>query len=190
MKPKLILLIAFFSISNYSISQKEIQYGLKAGINISDLTGVTFGWEPRVSIHFGGVLEIPISEDMSIQTELLFSSQGVNDSSFFSDDQIITNYLNLPVNAKYFITEDFSIELGPQLGILLSANSEIDGSDENIKGDLNSLDFGLNTGIEYKFENGLNLGFRYVFGLSNVAKDISSNKIKNGVLQISSGYFF
>ena len=55
---------------------KSLQIGAKAGVNLSTLTGDISGIKGRTSFHLGGVAEFPISEKLSIQPELLFSSQG------------------------------------------------------------------------------------------------------------------
>ncbi len=58
-----------------------------------------------------------------------------------------SNYINLPVLAKYYIFEDFSIEAGPQIGFLLNAEHEVEGDydssrdmKEDMKKDFKSTD--------------------------------------------------
>ena len=56
---------------------------------------------------------------------------------------------------------------------------------------MSSIDFGLNFGLGYKLDSGLNFGARYNMGLSNINDtDDDDDTIKNGVFQISLGYFF
>lgn len=88
---------------------------------------------------------------------------------------------------KYYVTKGFSVEAGPQIGFLLSAKHE----KLNVKDSFNTFDFGVNFGLGYKLENGLNFGARYNLGLTDINNiDGSSSKNKNGVIQISVGYFF
>lgn len=75
------------------------------------------------------------------------------------------NYLNIPVLAKYYITDAFSVEAGPQIGFLLSAKSR----GEDIKDLFKSTDYGLNLGIGYDFTENFALGVRYTIGLSDIA---------------------
>ena len=58
--------------------------------------------------------EIPIANRFSFQPELLYSGQG---------SSVNLNYLNIPLMAKYNLTKEFSLEAGPQIGFLLSANT-------------------------------------------------------------------
>ena len=87
----------------------------------------TDGTDSKTSFHIGGVVEIPISDSFSVQPELLYSSQGAKaESSFGGDVDFKLSYLNLPIMAKYYVAENFSLEAGPQVGLLLSAKVESD----------------------------------------------------------------
>ncbi len=186
---------------------KSLQIGAKAGVNLSTLTGDISGIKGRTSFHLGGVAEFPISEKLSIQPELLFSSQG---AKYSDEGSLILNYLQVPVMGKYYVMDELSLELGPQFGYLLSAklkyDSDENGNDpgpnteggrsqsvetEDVKSDVKSIDVGLLFGLGYKLDSGINFGMRYNLGLVN-ANNIegSSGKIKNSVFQISVGYFF
>ena len=67
--------------------------------------------------------------------------------------------------AKFYVAEGFSIEAGPQVGFLFSAKDEYDfdgdTGEDDIKEYFKGIDFGVNFGVGYKLEGGLNLGARY-----------------------------
>ncbi|MCL6294386.1 porin family protein [Jejuia spongiicola] len=128
--------------------------------------------------------EIKISEKFSFQPELLYSGQGY-DTGISTEGNIALNYLNIPLIGKYYVTKRLSLEAGPQIGFLLSTK----GGTKDYKDLFKTTDFGVNFGLGYKLDNGLNFGARYVLGLSNI-NDVGSLKNKNGVLQLSVGYFF
>jgi len=101
--------------------------------------------------------------------------------------------------AKYYVAEGFSIEAGPQVGFLMSANAEYEASgggesesdDEDVKDDFKGIDFGFGIGVGYKMDSGLNFAARYSLGLSNIAEDDEDDfSIQNNVMQISVGYMF
>lgn len=92
--------------------------------------------------------------------------------------------------AKYFITDAFSIEAGPQIGFLTSAKLKGEGENEDVKDDFNSTDFGLNAGLGYNVTENINLGLRYNFGLSNIAKDSDDDKITNTNFSFAVAYKF
>ena len=183
------ILIVLFVCMNYSIAvAQNVNFGIKGGLNLASLTGDVSDLDSRTSIHIGAMAEIEVSEVFSVQPELLFSSQGAKDSEF--DEELRLNYLNLPIMAKFYPTSGLSIEAGPQVGVLLSAQSEFDGEEVDVKDAISDLDLGLNFGLGYKLDNGLNFGMRYNVGVSNVSDEDSDFKVRNGVFQLSVGYFF
>ena len=194
---KLFLIIIL--IAGVTLQAQEIQFGVKAGLNIASINGDNFqDLSSRTSFHVGGLLEFKIADKFSIQPEILYSAQGAKFKA--SEEVIETNvtwkldYLNIPVMAKYYIADKFSLEAGPQVGFLVSSKADIEVNNISTEQDLNddvikSTDFGLNFGLGYKLDNGLNFGARYNLGLSNTS-NVSSENIKNGVFQFSVGYNF
>ena len=187
MKKLLLTAAAVFALT--TVNAQDITFGVKAGINfantnVSDsdenLDGIT-------SFHFGGVVEFSVSETFSIQPELLYSAQGTSDSEF----KLNLDYINLPIMAKYYVTEGLSLEAGPQIGFLIKAEAGTDDVSVDVKDDFKSIDFGFNFGTGYKLESGLNFAARYNLGLSDISDDNESNiKVKNSVFQLSVGYTF
>ncbi len=180
------LVLAFvFSSSN----AQDLTFGAKAGANFATLGGDFDNAETRTSIHLGGVLEVSISDVFSVQPEILYSSQGAG-SDLDDDDVLKLDYINIPILAKYYVVDNLSIEAGPQIGFLLSAEVEEGGDTEDIKDITKSTDIGLNFGLGYKLDSGLNFGARYYFGsdINDIEED--SDKITNSVFQLFVGYFF
>ncbi|KOS08056.1 hypothetical protein AM493_19880 [Flavobacterium akiainvivens] len=163
---------------------QEIKFGAKGGLNFASVSGDnTEGIDGVTSFNFGVLSEIPISEKFSFQPELMYSGQGYS----FSDNTIALSYLNIPLMGKYYVTKGLSVEAGPQIGFLFSAKND----DTDVKDSFKTLDFGVNFGLGYKFNNGLNFGARYNVGLTDINDiDNSTGKNKNGVFQLSVGYFF
>lgn len=181
-------MIAMVCLAWTSAHAQGVHIGAKAGLNfatIPDLNDPT----TRTSFHLGALAEFSISEAFSIQPELLYSSQGAKDASD-DDEQIKLNYLTLPIMAKYYVWEGLSLEAGPQIGLLLSAEREDDGETEDLKDISKSTDIGLALGVGYKLPGGLHFGARYYFGsdINDIEED--SGKVKNSVFQLSVGYFF
>jgi hypothetical protein len=78
-----------------------------------------------LSFHAGGFVNVPISDKFSIQPELLYSAQGENGKSI--DVTLQNDYINLPVMDKFYVSNNFTIEAGPQIGLLLSAKIKYAG---------------------------------------------------------------
>ena len=175
-----------------------MKFGANVGVNFATITGDdTSDVKSKTSFHLGAVAEISISDKFSVQPELLYSAQGAKEDG--GDGELKLDYINIPVMAKFYVAEGFSLEAGPQVGFLMSAKSEGGGESVDMKDFTSGIDFGLNFGLGYKMESGLNFGARYNLGLSNfwdLPSDIdpefgiSDFKNKNSVIQLSVGYFF
>jgi hypothetical protein len=195
---KLILFVALaiFVIAN---SNAQINFGAKAGVNFATITGDDVDiFDGRTAFHVGVVAEIVISETFSFQPELLYSAQGADYSDDEFEGTFKLDYLNIPLMAKFYVGEGFSLEAGPQVGFLMSAKDEYDftgtafkSEEEDIKEFVKDIDFGINVGVGYKLEGGLNFGARYNLGLSD-ANDSGDDSftLKNSVIQAYVGYFF
>jgi hypothetical protein len=180
---KKILLAAVVTVLGLlNVKAQEIKLGVKAGLNFSSISGnYTVKPETVTAFNFGVLAEIPITKKFSFQPEALFSGQGFA----INKDVVALNYLNIPLMGKYYVTKGLSLEAGPQIGFLLSAKQE----SVNVKDSFRSLDYGVNVGVGYKLNNGLNFGVRYNAGLSDISKTTNFTN-KNGVAQVSIGYFF
>jgi len=180
------------------VNAQDINFGAKAGVNFASITGddISEYLDGKTSFHVGVVAEIVISEKFSFQPELLYSAQGATLSEFDIDVDLNLDYLNLPLMAKFYVAEGFSLEAGPQVGFLLSAKMKASGggesAEEDIKDVVKGIDFGVNFGIGYKLDSGLNFGARYNLGLSNDNDDPESpdDSYKNSVIQAYVGFFF
>ncbi|KRD07297.1 hypothetical protein ASE21_17525 [Flavobacterium sp. Root901] len=172
---------------------QQTRFGVKGGLNITNFSGDNDS-NALVGFQLGGFAEIKVIERLSIQPELLFSTQGAKfDRNGSNNDlDLKLNYINIPVLAKFYITKQFTVEAGPQIGFLVSAKS--DGDD--VKDFYKSTDLGFNFGAGYNFTDNFSVGLRYTVGLSNVA-DYDTDDIddyldspKNSVLAITAAYKF
>lgn len=173
-------------------SKKESNAGIKGGYN---LAAVTFDGDDetgqRHSFHIGIYGESFISDDFSIQPELMYSQQGYeirNSSGTFTQK---LNYINLPIMFKAYPSDHFFLEVGPQVGFAISHKEEFDSSfnlfDTSQEFDPNSFDYGANFGAGFKSDSGVSLGVRYHLGLGDIYDDGSP---KNRVWHFSIGFDF
>jgi len=178
-------------------------FGVKGGMNVANFTGDNDNSTARVGIQAGFYTEFKISDKFAIQQELLYSVQGASDKGTTIVEGYTVNYkakfnlgyINLPVMAKYYTTEKFSIEFGPQVGFLTSAKLKTDvtlletgqtgSSTDDVKDFFKGIDFGLNVGLGYQFTNKLGANLRYNAGLANIADTNDGSKIQNSVFSLS-----
>ncbi len=212
LKPKIMkktkLLFVLIAVLGFTANAQNVKFGVKAGVNFATLSGDVEDVNSRTTFHFGGVVEISISEKFSVQPELLYSSQGAKSEftetfegvTVSANQEIKLDYINVPIMAKYYVSDGFSIEAGPQVSFLTSAKLDYDftydgsteSGSEDFKDFTKGIDFGLGFGVGYKMGSGLNFGARYNLGLSNINDDPDDpeSNIKNNVFQFSVGYNF
>jgi len=194
---KKVMLISVFAVLTL-LSCVCHNLGLKAGLNVASLNGDdTDNLDARTGMFFGGFAELCFTNEFAIQPEILYSMQGANYTEIDGyDGTIKLDYINVPIMAKIKIFDELYIQAGPQIGFLLSAKDEFKSAGESgendIKENLNTIDFGANLGLGYQFEGGFNLGARYNLGLSNINDFEGSDSFKNqnGVFQFSVGFRF
>ena len=190
-KMKKIILSAIAIMAFAFTNAQETRFGVKGGVNINNFSG-DVDTESLVGFHVGGFAEIKIIERLAIQPEILYSSQGAKYNFLGDDVNLKLNYINVPVLAKFFITKQFTVEGGPQIGFLVSAKDDGDDAKDFYK----STDFGFNFGAGYSFTDNLAVNLRYTVGLSNIA-DYDTDDVdeyldspKNSVLALSLAYKF
>jgi len=188
-----------------------ISFGVKGGLNLSTVNGGSFDSpDYRAGFHAGVVVEFPIAEIFSIQVEGLYSQQGYEINDFRdlgigypsarpvlgandnTETEYQLDYINVPVMFKFYITEGFSVEAGPQFSFLVS--EEYDDRPYSGTGDRNTdifetFDVGATGGITIQTPSGIFASGRYTQGITDILQN-SDQKITNSVFQISLGYKF
>ncbi|TVZ08705.1 outer membrane protein with beta-barrel domain [Cellulophaga sp. RHA_52] len=183
-KTTFLLLAALFVYSSNAIAQK-INYGAKAGLNVSNLYGNNQDKNSLVTFHAGFFTQVEISEKLNIQPELLYSRQGADLNSLYKAK---LDYISIPIQFKYNVLPKFFLQAGPQVSFLVSDKAVFyDDNIGTLDTDAKSVDFGFNTGFGLNLGAGIFTEARYNFGITTVAENPD---IKNGVLQISLGYIF
>lgn len=178
-----------------SPSTSGVSFGVKGGVNFANVTGDDFeGPNARTSFHVGVLVEFPLTDMFSIQTEALYSGQGFEseiDGIGTSDNiEYQLDYINVPVLAKIYLTDGLSIEAGPQFSF--KVNEEIDADPNNNPGDFDldeaeSFDFGVAGGLTFQTGGGFFATGRYTYGLTDIIKDAD---VKNSVFQLGVGFKF
>jgi opacity protein-like surface antigen len=190
MKKRLLLSTIIILGLSGLMGAQNVDFGLKTGLNISTFTGGEVDRDNLFGFHIGGFAEFKLNEKFSLQPELLYSTQGAEVENLV---KIKVDYLTIPLMVKYYLSENFSIEAGPQASFLVNDKGEIEDSNVidfdfvEVKTDASSFDFVLNVGVGYNFTSHLFAQARYKYGVTTV---VENPDIKNSVFQISLGYKF
>lgn len=180
---KKLFLVAAITAVGFA-ANAQVNFGVKAGLNISNLTGDGVDTDSKAGFNAGGFATIPVSSMFAVQPELLYSVEGAKSG----DTKLHLNYINIPVLFQYR-KSGFVGELGPQLGILASAKAKADGESADIKDYFKSTNFSLAIGAGYQLTNGLGFGVRYNLGLSNIG-DAEGSDIKTSTFSVGASFAF
>ncbi|MBS1662092.1 MAG: PorT family protein, partial [Bacteroidetes bacterium] len=163
MKKLALLILTGISLTT---AKAQFQFGAKAGINFNTLGGSDAGAAKNlVGVNLGFYARLPLQERLSLQPEMLYSTQGAD----YSNASVHLNYLNIPILLRYNAGAGFGIYTGPQIGFLLSAHNKANGNSINMKDYYKSGDFAWAVGLNYRIpETKLGIDARYNFGIANV----------------------
>lgn len=200
MRSAFVIFLAFAFTNLHS----QIKSGYVFGLNLSTITlktnGIISGPDMPAGIHFGGLIEIPIKRNFTLQPALLFSAKGSNykiDTVEFSMSPI---YIEVPVNAVYSFGSDvvkISLYSGPYFAVGMGGYKIVSGGElknimygSGVNKDLKIFDIGLNFGAGLNIK-GLLISAQYGLGITNVSpvkKNVS--EMKNRVIGISFSSLF
>jgi len=188
---KLLLPVCLLFAGVITAKAQGAAVGLRAGLNLANqsisASGVSVSPDMRVSFLAGIYAKIMVTGKVGVQPELFYSLMGAKwPDQGFGAETIKTDYLTLPVFFRYNVTDNFHLLVGPQFGILMSANGTDNSGTQDIKDQLKSSDFSGVVGAGLDF-GPLNAGLRYNFGLSNI-NNSGGSTVKNNVFQIVAGF--
>ncbi len=207
MRKKIVLILLI--IFQFNSKAQDIRYGIRAGLNLSSLKGDVNqeDFSSLIGIHFGGFAILKINDDFSFQPELYFSTQGAKyeysltygNNNYFENGKLILNYINIPLLAKFHVTEEVSFIGGTQINLLLNAKNSFNVNQNsngisntysesvNVKELYKSSTFNFTIGVCYSITKNILMDARYNIGLTSIEKDYN---IKNNIAQLSVGYLF
>jgi hypothetical protein len=186
------------------LNSNKVEFGLDGGLSMSDLEGLPVG-KARRALNLGFYFDIKLRDSswMIHSGVMVKSSFGARKLPVYSlEDPDLNavfvngsvtrklNYFNVPVMIKKRFTRRLSVEVGPMISLLNKGvdefvNSVADDDDlihtVKIKKQYHPLDFGFIGGFGYRMMkgNGLNLGVRYYFGLTDIEIDDSGPDVFN-----------
>jgi hypothetical protein len=165
----LIVAVLLFSLTR----AQGLHLGIKAGTNISELTGRSFDEGFQWNFMAGAFVELNVTSKWGIQPELLFSQTTTQTASDFNDiykqginsRDVKLNYLSIPILLSYKPVPLLSLQAGPQFGILMNTSDNLTTNGANA---FKSGDFSMVVGAQVNL-GAFKGGARYVYGFTNVA---------------------
>jgi len=196
MKKTILSTLAIIAIA-VSVNAQSFSLGIKAGAIGTKIDDQSFQSGYKLSYQGGAFAEFDLLHKIGIQPELLFSqtsSQTVSGSTGIGtvlgdlkpNTAFTLSYLSIPVLLRYNFAKLFTLNLGPQYGILLNKNTSLLTTGQNAfkSGDVTGV-----VGLQVHLSS-LRVYGRYVFGLNNlnnVNSAANTGNWKNQQLEVGVG---
>jgi hypothetical protein len=187
----------------------QVSFGVKAGLNVATLAGddVPDEVDSRTGLVAGGLMNLRLSDLLSIQPEALYSQKGAGGSlDLFGERLDFTlklDYLEVPVLLRLTVPTAAAVQpslhFGPTFAFELSCKVTVSGFGET---DTEDCDNGFDDPDRRKFDPGLAVGggldipvgrgtllldARYTVGLRSLD---STDDVRSRVLSLSAGFRF
>lgn len=193
--------MAALVLGGATVKAQDLSYGVKAGIQQNSFqTAQTNGDKSRVQLggvgfHVGAFANYALSEQFSLQPQLLFNSKSVSSSK---SGKLNMYAIDLPVNILY-THQGFFAGIGPNFSYGLSAKSKsgsnssdmykkYDVGNESVSS-LKRFELGANATLGYQFSAGFILSANYMQGLSSIAGNgLTNTRVNTRNVGLSVGY--
>ena len=178
--------IALLLCVNLSAQEKPVTFGVKGGLNLSNMTQDLKG-DAKVGFNLGVTMHYALQNNFYLLTGLSYSLEGTK------EDEIKLNlsYLKLPIHFGYKLPVDNNTKIvfhaGPYLAYALdgkykSGGVSIDAFDDDVQEGLGfklkRFDMGLGLGIDAEFGQ-LCVGLNCDLGLTNLIDVKDRNEVED-----------
>ena len=181
---KTIILAATVLFAFGANAQMKAHFGVKAGMNASELhvKNAETKMDTKIGFHVGALAHIHShGSQFAFQPEVIYSLEGAKYKT--SNNKVSNNlhFINVPLLAQYMFDNGFRIEAGPQVNLLVAAKSKVNGNTSDIKDGYKTASLSLPVGIGYLTSSGLGFDARYSFGLTDLSE--AGNKLTGNNFQ-------
>ncbi len=208
---KKVLCVIVFAVLALSMQAQKLNYGVRAGMNMTNLNEDNVDYKMRVGFHIGAAVDYELKSSMFLESGLYLTTKGAkldgSDEDEKYEEKTNIMYLQLPVlfSYKYDLgSDDLKLhgKIGPYfaLGLAAKIKSEYKYADESEKETIKGFgdgddktgikrgDAGLMLGVGLSKGN-YYVGLNYELGLTNI-NAYDGDKIHTRNFNISLGYNF
>ena len=199
-----LLLVLFMTIAilQNANAQSPVSFGLKGGLNISNLHGSDLEPDAKTGVLLGAVLEInaPVLP-FGVESGLYYSQKGAELSNGNMESKLKLDYIEVPVMAKFQLGPPGPIKptfaVGPYIGFNVNAEQESTSGGVTATDDVSDVFKGTEIGgvaaVGLDFNLGvtkLNATARYSYGFTSVWDDSNIDSDRNAVFSLAVGIMF
>ncbi len=190
---KKIFSLAVVAVVALSASAQNIQFGVKGGLNMSNISNTGLDSKAKIGFNVGVTADYQVSKDLYVLSGLEYITKGEKYKIEGGDASLNLAYMQLPIHAGYKISiaDDTRLVLhaGPYLAYALSAKTKVGSKKTNIIDDMNRFDAGLGVGAKAELGK-ISVGLGVDYGLTTINKNTEDGKNRNVNASLSVGYKF
>jgi hypothetical protein len=187
---KILFLSAFIVLASNAVSAQA--FGVRAGVNISTISGDYYNSTNKTGYYAGVYKEIPLVKDLLfIQPEVQYSSEKFSTQIATYKTDYTIDYITVPILAKVYAVKLLSFETGPQFGFKIADDAEDNNPFINPDFDYETFNPAWAFGASLNLPLGLSINGRFVSSFNSVFKEGNYNSQgKNQVFQIGAAFQF
>lgn len=144
---KLLFIVGVFLVATVVTHAQETKFGVKAGVDFASIKVKVLGTTvtgSETGFFLGGFANLGLSDTFSVQPELLYVA--IQDS----------NFLSVPILARYEIAKGFGLMGGPSLNYFTDAEED-------------QLKFNVDLGANYEITEQIDVNAKYSLGFGDVS---------------------
>lgn len=187
-KTCLVAIALLIGINTYA-QDKPITFGVKAGVNLSNVSGDVDGSKAKIGFNAGVTLDYGFTPDIYLLTGLELTTKGLKEDGASAN----LMYLQLPVHVGYKLSVADATKIVFHAGpyVAYGIGGKTGGVDSFGKNRFDTFDFGLGLGVGAEFGK-IGVGLGYDFGLVNIIDTdlIGGANVKNMNAYLTLGYKF
>ncbi len=198
------LILTLFLVSSFAISNSvNAQFSVVAGLNLANVYGSDADLDTKIrpGIRIGAAASTNLTDQIKLTSAAVYSVKGfayemeTTDPSGYPagsvDADQSLNYLEIPVDLSFNITDQFALTAGLYTGFLLGQTYTIDGEDFSDivdEDEISKIDTGLGIGAKIIIES-ISLHAGYQLGVTRLDADQDLD-IKTSNIVIGMSYSF
>ncbi|MCX6315693.1 MAG: outer membrane beta-barrel protein [Bacteroidetes bacterium] len=182
-------------------SHAQLKIGVKAGLNFANVTSTAgFSNSDRTGYMIGGYIAPKAKKLLGFRSEIMLSRQGYNYKTNTNNNTVSLDYLLLPQLITLNIGKKINIHAGPQIAILLNAESDTIRNNGGLINYFKKFDYAVAGGLEISPLSGFFIGARINVSLQKANEEaplggswpaeVPRLDVRNNVVQVYAGWRF
>lgn len=155
-------------------------FGIQVGAGLTGFNGDDAeDIDASIGLAVGGTMVMPLGNNLAFNPQVMFAYRTASATASYEEldyESTLTDMaIEVPVLLRYSIVPNFYVQAGPQLGLLISSESETEWGDESetedILDDRAKLEYGLAVGAGFQITENWAVDLKYNYGLNSFDED-------------------